>query len=151
MDSIMVLKDYLGFKYVHGNKFFGQSKGKVFVFKMSVDLQESGVDLVKRMHVGENMENSWIIFEHVKCLKDCTTLTCHVYHSKHCKVLTIMCCDIQSKDGTTQTLFWKNSNYVSNVNFKGFMAHNLQSNWIAVRKIYGEGEPTLLMMGCERI
>ena len=40
MESIMVLKDYSGFKYVHGSRFPGQSKDKVFVFKMSVDLQE---------------------------------------------------------------------------------------------------------------
>ena len=49
MDSIMALKDHSGFKYVHGSRFPGQSKDKVFVFKMSVDLPGSGVDLVKRM------------------------------------------------------------------------------------------------------
>ena len=49
MDSIMALKDHSDFKYVHGSRFPGQYKDKVFVFKMSVDLLGSGVDLVKRM------------------------------------------------------------------------------------------------------
>ena len=54
----------------------------------------SSVDLVKCMHVGSDMENAWIIFDHVKCLKDWTTLACHVYDSKYCEVLTIACCDM---------------------------------------------------------
>ena len=58
MDSIMALKDHSGFKYVHGSRFPGQSKDKVFVFKMSVDLLGNGVDLVKLMQVGEDMKNS---------------------------------------------------------------------------------------------
>ena len=65
MDSIMALKDQSSFKYVHANRFPGQSKDKVFVFKMSVDLPGSGVDLVERMQEGGNMENYWIMFDHV--------------------------------------------------------------------------------------
>jgi hypothetical protein len=45
IDSIMSLF----FKFVHGCRFPGQSKDKVFVFKMYVDLPSSGVELVKRM------------------------------------------------------------------------------------------------------
>ena len=37
------------------------------------------------------------------------------------------------------------ANGVSNMNFKGFMANNAHANWIAVKKIYGEGDPTLPM------
>jgi hypothetical protein len=80
------------------------------------------------------MENSWIMFDHVKCLKDWTTLACHVYNSKYCKVLTIACCDMQSEDGVAQTLFWENlnsvmlENGVSKVNFMGFMANSAQTN-----------------------
>ena len=58
MDSIMALKDHSGFKYVHDSRFPGQFKDKVFVFKMSVDIPGGGVDLVKRMQVGGDMENS---------------------------------------------------------------------------------------------
>ena len=53
MDSIMALKDHSSFKYVHSSRFSKQSKNKIFIFKMSVDLLGSGVDLVKRMHVEE--------------------------------------------------------------------------------------------------
>ena len=102
------------------------------------------------------MENSWIMFDHVKRLKDWTTLACHVYDSKYCKVLTIACYDIQFEDGVAQTLFWENlnsvmsENRVLNNNFKGFMADNAQANWNAVQKIYGVGNPSLPMMGHER-
>jgi hypothetical protein len=72
---------------------------------MSVDLPESGVDLVKRMEVGGYMNNSWIMFDYVKHLKDYTTLECQVYDSKYYKVLTIACCDIQFEDGVAQMLF----------------------------------------------
>jgi hypothetical protein len=81
MDSIMALKDHYAFKFVHGSRFPGQSEDKVFVFKMSVDLPGSGVELVKRMQVGGDMETSWIMFDHVKRLKDWTTMVCHVYDS----------------------------------------------------------------------
>ena len=46
MASIMTLKNHPGFQYVHGSKFPGQSKDKIFVFKMSVDLLRSGVNLL---------------------------------------------------------------------------------------------------------
>ena len=52
MDSIMALKDHFAFKFVHGSRFPGQSKDKVFVFKMSVDLPSIGVELVKKMQIG---------------------------------------------------------------------------------------------------
>ena len=69
LDNIMALKNHQGFKYVHDSRFPGQSKDKVFVFKMFVDLAGSGLDLVKRMQYGGDMENSWIMFDHVKRLR----------------------------------------------------------------------------------
>ena len=65
-----MLKDYSSFKYGHGSRFPGQSKDKIFVFILSVDLPGSGVDLVKPMQVGGDVEISWIRFDHVKRLKD---------------------------------------------------------------------------------
>ena len=99
MDRIMVLKDHLGFEHVHSSMYPSQLKDKVFVFKMSIDLPRNCVDLVKHMQVGGDMNNLWIMFDHVKCLKDWTTLACHVYDSEYCKVLTIACYDMQSKAG----------------------------------------------------
>jgi hypothetical protein len=81
MDSIIALKDHSAFKFVHGSRFPGQSKDKMFVFKMSVDLPGSDDELVKMMQVSGNIENSWIIFDHVKRLKDLTTMVCHMSDS----------------------------------------------------------------------
>ena len=105
MDSIMALKDYSGFKFIHENKFLGQSKGKVFVFKMSVDGPGSGVDLVKRMQPGGDLQDCWIMFDHVKHVESWTTMASHIYDSKYCKVMTIAICDMQSEDAEAQELF----------------------------------------------
>ena len=135
MDSIVALKDHSCFKYVHSSRFAGQSKEKEFVFKMSVDLPESGVNLIKRTHVGGNMENL-----NVKRSKDWTTFVCHVYDSKFCKVLTITCCDMQFEDIVTQMFFWKkmisiiSENELSKMNFKDFMTITAYANWNAVKK-----------------
>ena len=106
-DCIMAFKYHSGFKYVYDSRFPGQSEDKVSVFKMSIDMSGSGVDFVKRVYVGGDMENSWIMADHVQRLKDWTTLACHVYDSKYCKVLNIACCDMQSEDDVVQTLFWE--------------------------------------------
>jgi hypothetical protein len=54
----MALKDHSAFKFVHGSRFPGQLKDKMFVFKIYVDLPGSGVEFVKMMKVGGDMENS---------------------------------------------------------------------------------------------
>ena len=83
-------------------------------------------------------------------------MACHVYDTTYCKVMTIACCDMQSEDAVAQTLFWENlnkvmaDNGVHNVNFKGFMADSAQANWIAVRKVYGSGNPNEPMEDRER-
>jgi len=70
------------------------------------------------------MENLCIMFDNVKRLKDRITMTCSVYDSRYCRVLTIACRDIQSEDGATQILFWKklkfviSKNGVANIIFK---------------------------------
>jgi hypothetical protein len=61
---------------------------------------------------------------------------------------------MQFEDGVAQTLFQKNlisvmsENGVSKVNFK---ADNVHVNWNVVKLIYGDGNPSLPMVGCERI
>ena len=49
IDSIMALKVHFAFKFVYGSRILGQSKDKVFVFEMFVDLPSSDVELVKKM------------------------------------------------------------------------------------------------------
>jgi hypothetical protein len=130
MDSITKLRGSSNWAFVQENKFPGQGShtDKVFVFKMSEVGPGSGVDLVKRMQVGGDLENEWIMYDHVKRVKGWTTMACHVYDAKYCRVMTIAVCDMQSEDVAAQTVFWKNLNAVvarhgiPNPKFKGFMA-----------------------------
>ena len=96
MDSIMALKDHSTFKFVHGSRFQGQLINKVFVFKMCVDLHGSGVNFCKALVVRRRHGTFVDNFNHMKCLKDWTTMAYHMYDIKYCKVLTIVCCDMQS-------------------------------------------------------
>jgi hypothetical protein len=127
-DSIMAMKTYTTIEYVHGNVFPGQGKDKVYVFKMLVDGPGSGVDLIKRMQPGGDLENAWLMFDHVKRVKEWTTMACHVYDAAYCKVMTIAVCDLQSEDTKGQCIMWRKlndlmaKNSVQNTNFKGFMA-----------------------------
>ena len=148
MDSITKLRGISLWSFVQENKFPGQGTDldKVFVFKMSEVGPGSGVDLVKRMQPGEDLENAWIMFDHVKRVRQWTTMACHVYDSTYCRVMTIASCDMQSEDCDAQIVFWKNLNAVMerngvvDTNFKGFMADSAQANWNAVRVIYGNGK-----------
>lgn len=51
------------------------------------------VNLVKCVQVRGNIEKSCKMFDHVKWLKNWTTLACHVYNSKYYKVL--MTCNLR--------------------------------------------------------
>lgn len=55
-------------------------------------------NLARRMKCGGDMENSWIVFDHVKNLHEWITMTCKIYDNMHCKILTIACCDMPLED-----------------------------------------------------
>jgi hypothetical protein len=74
----MAMKTYTTIDYIHANVFPGQGKDKVYVFKMLEDEPRSGVDLIKRMQPGGDLENAWLMFDHVKRVKEWTTMACHV-------------------------------------------------------------------------
>ena len=65
----------------------------------------SGIDLVKRMQPGEDLENAWMMFDHVKRVRQWTTMACHVYDSTYCCIMTIASCDMQSEDSEAQIVF----------------------------------------------
>jgi hypothetical protein len=90
----MAMKTYTTIEYVHSNVFPGQGKEKVYVIKMLEDGPRSGVDLVKCMQPGGDLENAWLMFDHVKRVKEWTTMACHVYDEAYCKVMTITVCDM---------------------------------------------------------
>jgi hypothetical protein len=134
----------------------GSDSDKVFVFKMSEVGPGSGVHLVNRMQPGGDLEHAWIMFDHVKRVKNWTTMACHVYDSAYCRVMTIAVCDMQSEDAAAQMVLWKNLNDVMvrhgvpEPKFKGFMADSAKENWNAVRVIYGSGDASIPMKDQER-
>jgi hypothetical protein len=67
---------------------------KVFVFKMLEVGPRSGVHLVKQMQPKGDLEDTWIMFDHVKCVKHWMTMACHVYDSTYCRVMTIAVYDM---------------------------------------------------------
>jgi len=147
IDSIMNMKRNLRFEYIHDSAFPGQGKEKVYLFKMLVEGLGSGVDLVKHMKVGGDLENAWLMFDHVKRVKDWTTMACHVYDTSCRKVMTIAVYDMQFEDIEIQCIMWRllnvvmKRNGIENTNFNGFMADNAQANWNVVRIVYGSGNP----------
>jgi hypothetical protein len=66
----------------------------------------SGMDLVKRMQPGGDLQDGWIMFDHVKRVKKWTIMACHVYDSAYCHVMTIAICDMQSEDAAAQSVLW---------------------------------------------
>jgi hypothetical protein len=130
MDGITMLRGCSNWPYVQENMLPGQGFDfdKVFVFKMSEVGPSSGVDLVKRMQPSGDLEDVWMMFNHVKCVKKWTTMACHVYDFTYCSVMTIAVCDMQSEDAAAQSVLWKNLNIIlarhsiPKPKFKGFMA-----------------------------
>ena len=104
MDGIATLRGCSHEAYVQENKFLDQGSNfnKVFVFKMSKVGPRSRVHLVKKMQPGGDLEDVWIMFDHVKHVKHWTTMACHVYDSTDCRVMTIVVCDKQSEDDVAQ-------------------------------------------------
>ena len=97
MDGIAKLRGVSSWAYVQRNQFPGQGdeKNKVFVFKMSEVGPGSGVDLVRRMQPGGDLENAWMMSDHVKRVKGWTTMAAHVYDMVYQRIMTIACCDFQ--------------------------------------------------------
>jgi hypothetical protein len=62
----------------------------------------SGVDIVMCMQLKEDLENVWMMFDHVKCVQGLTTMGCHVYVMAYCKVLTIGICNRQFENDDCQ-------------------------------------------------
>jgi hypothetical protein len=69
-DSIMAMQRYITIEYIHGNSFPGQGMDKVYVFMMLVNGPRSGVDLVKRMQPRGDLENAWLMCDHVKRVQE---------------------------------------------------------------------------------
>ena len=97
---------------------------------MLVDGSGSGVDLTKYMQLGRDLENEWLMFDHVKHVQAWTTMEYHVYDAMYYKVMTITIYDMHLEDMKVQCIMWKIFNKlirdsgVEKPNFKDFMADN---------------------------
>ena len=58
IDNIMTMKRESKFEFIHDSVFPGQSKEKVYVFKMLTEGPGSGVDLIRRMQVRCDLQNA---------------------------------------------------------------------------------------------
>jgi len=76
------------------------SSQNIFLFKMSMEGLISGMDLVRQMQLKGDLENAWIMFDHVKHVENQTTMVCHVYDPMYYKMMTNTTCDMQSKNTT---------------------------------------------------
>jgi hypothetical protein len=65
----------------------------------------SGVDLVKRM-IEVDFETSWVMFNHIKKVRNWTTMKVHVYDPFCYCLWTIVLCEMKTKDFESQNLFW---------------------------------------------
>ncbi len=81
---------------------------------------------------------------HVKCITKWTTIMAHVYNLLYCGVMTLVACNMRTKDEKAQTLFWTKLNVlymkhgVKEVKFVGFMANVATTNWNAMWAIYND-------------
>ena len=156
VDNILKLKRGSRYDFIHGSCFPGQGSNLAYIFKMSTVGPGSGVDLVRRMQKGGNLQSEFIIFDHVKRVLFWTTLGAHVYDLVHCKVMTICVCDMKSEMADHQKQMWMSliavmeKHGVKDVNFAGFMADSAQANFNVVREVFGSGDKTEPMLGRKR-
>jgi hypothetical protein len=100
------------------------------------------------MQPGGDLESEWVMLDHIKRVKDWTTMGVHVYDSEYRKVITIVVCDMQSKSSDTQQRLWLSmidileKHGVQNANFKRFMYDSALENFSAVKTIFGSGNPS---------
>ncbi len=105
-----------------------------------------------QMQLGGDLQNAWIMFDHVKYVASWTTMVCHLYNHAYCKVMSIMICDMQFEDIEAQQIMWTKLNEIMlkhgfpKLNFKGFMANNTQANWNTIKIVYGFGDLYVMMV-----
>ena len=88
INNIMTMKKESKFEFIYNSVFPRQGKEKVYIFKMLTEGPGSGVDLVRRMQTGGDLENARMMFDHVKRVKEWTTMACHVHDPQYKKVMT---------------------------------------------------------------
>jgi hypothetical protein len=108
------------------------------------------------MQPNDDLQNVWMMFNHVKCVQGWTTMAYHIYDLVYYKVMTITIYDMQSEDIESQCILWRKLNIVVKKKglgmpiFKGFMVDCAQENWNDVCNVYGTGDPMVKMVDKKR-
>ena len=156
LDMVEQLRIECPYAFIQLSDRFGFGTGRYYIFKMSEDGPGSGVDLVRRMQPGGDLDKRWIMFDHLNRVRGWKTMSCYVFDSGMCRLMTIATCEILGDDADSQKLLWLALNNVMarygvpNPYFKGFVADGDDANWMAVRIVYGNGNPNRKMVGRER-
>jgi hypothetical protein len=94
------------------------------------------------MQSGDDLQNVWMMFDHIKDVQGWMTMACHVYDLVYYKVMMIAIFDMQSRDTEVQCVLWKKFNaivekkWLGTLVFKGFMADGVQTNWDVIHIVY---------------
>jgi hypothetical protein len=64
------------------------------------------------MQLSDDLQNAYMMFDHVKHVQGWTTMAYHVYDLVYCKVMTIVICDMQFEDMEAQCILWKKLNAI---------------------------------------
>ena len=156
IDNILKLKKGSKYNYIQDSKSLGQRSDLAYLFKMSTTGLGSGVDLVKRMQTGGNHTHQFIMFDHVKRIKNWTILGAHVYDPIHYKVMTIYICGIKSETVEYQKQMWRSLLLVmerhgyKKIEFARFMANSAEANFNVVWEIFGSRDKIVPMISKER-
>jgi hypothetical protein len=92
-----------------------------------------------------DLQNTWIMFEHVKCVASSITMACHMYDPTYYKMMTIVICDLQYEDTKIQQIMWTKLNEMllkhgfPNSNFKDscMIAHKPIQTWSKLLIVWG--------------
>ena len=156
VNNILKLKRGSRYDFIHDSCFPGQGSNLAYFFKMSTVRPGSGVDLVRGMQKGGNLQSKFIMFDHVKRVPFWTTLGAPVYDPMHCKVMIVYVCDMKSEIADHQKQMWMSliavmeKHGVKDVNFARFMADSAQANFNAFREVFGSRDKSEPMLGRER-
>jgi hypothetical protein len=71
-----------------------QARQKVYLFKMFINEATSEFDLVWWMQLGDDLQNVWMMFDHIMRVQGWMTMACHIYDPIYYKVMTIAICDM---------------------------------------------------------
>jgi hypothetical protein len=104
---ILTIKMWYKYSFIEMNKFPRQDfDGTSYVFKMSSNRPESGVELVRRMTEGD-LKHVFVHFDHIKHVHHWTMLGAHVYDPYYRRLLMIAVCNMKIETGEAQQMFWK--------------------------------------------